>query len=181
MPRKVTVDDMVAAVREAGRPCTKQDIADRTGVTRQTIANYSHELEDDPRVECGMVGQATAYWMPDDPQPAQGEIRADGGYVNLDKINNHLTGHVAGTPVESAPLPWLKLNFGLILSFALLGLVLSLAGIQFARPDLILISAAAVAIAFLGIALQIALLFGYSATLETIGAFAEDFLGKVKP
>jgi hypothetical protein len=68
MPRKVTVDDMVGAVEELGRPCTKQDIADRTGVSRQTIANHADELESDDRIRSGKVGTAKAYWLPPEPQ-----------------------------------------------------------------------------------------------------------------
>jgi hypothetical protein len=71
MPRKVTVDDMVNAIEDAERPCTKQDIADRTGVTRPTIINYEDELKQDPRVEFGKVGSATAYWSAKGPAPTQ--------------------------------------------------------------------------------------------------------------
>jgi hypothetical protein len=63
MERKATVSDMVQAIEKHGRPCTKRDIADECGVSRQTIQNHQHELEEDERVAYGPVGTATAYWL----------------------------------------------------------------------------------------------------------------------
>jgi len=63
MAKKVTVDDMVEAIRRADRPVTARDIASACEVTRQTISNYRDELEADNRIEHGQVGTATAYWF----------------------------------------------------------------------------------------------------------------------
>lgn len=69
MPR-VTVDDMVDAIREAApKPLTASGIADATGVTQQAISARREELEADYRVEYGQVGNATAYWIASDPGP----------------------------------------------------------------------------------------------------------------
>jgi hypothetical protein len=63
MPQKVTVDDMVQAIRQADKPVTAREIAEACDVTRQTISNYRDDLEEDGRIEHGKVGTATAYWL----------------------------------------------------------------------------------------------------------------------
>lgn len=67
---------MVDGIRDIGRPCTKADIAEEIGVTRQSIANHADELEEDARVEHGKVGTARAYWL---HEWADSELEEEGG------------------------------------------------------------------------------------------------------
>lgn len=86
MPQKVTVDDMVQAIRQADKPVTAREIAEACDVTRQTISNYRDDLEEDGRIEHGKVGTATAYWLAEEdgsvntrpPSDGPGQGRRDG-------------------------------------------------------------------------------------------------------
>lgn len=78
MPQKVTVDDMVQAVRQADKPVTARDIAEACGVTRQTISNYRDDLEEDGRIEHGKVGSATAYWLAEEDGSVNTRPPSDG-------------------------------------------------------------------------------------------------------
>jgi len=62
MRQKATPDEMVSVVRDAEKPLTTVDIADRVGVTRQTINNYQDDLESHPEVTTANVAGSTTFW-----------------------------------------------------------------------------------------------------------------------
>lgn len=93
MPPKVTVDEMVHAVKEAEKPLTARDIANKIGVTRQTISNHRDDLESDARVEYGKVGNATAYWFAGDEN--QSDTGSNGGTLEDEDSPTNRTGKLA--------------------------------------------------------------------------------------
>lgn len=169
---------MVDAITEADRPCTKQDIADRTGVSRPTIINHEGELEQDPRVESGKVGSATAYWLSSEEQPSsQGQVRADGGFVQIDDHRGRLHGHIGSFRVENAPKKWLTRNLGLILIFFILSQAFFIGGLIVGESRFFFISALWTALALLGAFAELMLLLGYRWPWEQIGAFGKRVFG----
>lgn len=62
MAKGDTVDEMVTAVLEADKPLTTTGVADRAGVSDQTVRNYLDEFKEDGRVEYGQVGRGVAFW-----------------------------------------------------------------------------------------------------------------------
>jgi hypothetical protein len=71
MAKKVTLDELVAAVHSADKPLTETEIGEVVGVTRPTVANYRDELQSHPEIAYGDVGGSRAYWAdekPSDPQ-----------------------------------------------------------------------------------------------------------------
>lgn len=78
MPR-VTIDDMVRALRESDKPLTASGIGEATGISMQAVAKRRDELESDGRVAYGKVGGATAYWIADHARED-----ADGGADSAD-------------------------------------------------------------------------------------------------
>lgn len=105
MPRIVTVDKMVNVIRESDRPAlTKKEIAEGIGVSWQAIDNHEAELEDDPRVEHGKIGQATTYWLAPDadtptPQPGQSDGDSASEQRGEDEIDEELL-TAGGSPAE---------------------------------------------------------------------------------
>jgi len=77
----VTLEEMVEAVRDADRPLTRGDIAERVGVTRQALDARQDELEADPRLTYDQIGNARAYWIAEEQRVNTGD---GGGGVEPD-------------------------------------------------------------------------------------------------
>jgi len=85
MSRKITTDEIVAVIQEIGEPCTRDEIAARTSVTRQAIANRADDLEQDPRVESTNAGRSVVHY----PTDLMDKTMLDNVEVWLREVHGH--------------------------------------------------------------------------------------------
>lgn len=157
------------------RAMTAGMIAESVDFSRRTVHSRLKELEAAGEIASGKVGSATAYWIPENPEPVQGGAIPDGGYVQLERRDNRLYGHVGRTRVDGASAKLLRWNLSLILAFSTFGIIAWFAGLLLNRPEFIGLAVISSGVALIGALAEVMLLFGFSWPWRTIGEFVNRF------